>query len=275
MKTALLLGLLTGLVLLVGQLIGGSSGLAVALVFAVMMNFGMFFFSDRIALAMYGAQPASKSKYSVLHRIVEEVAGKAGIPKPKVFVIPTPMPNAFATGRSPMYASVAATEGILGLLSEGELRGVIAHEIAHVKNRDTLVVTIAATLAGVISYLANMAQWAFLFGGRDDENQGGVAGMLVLAILTPLIATLLQLAISRSREYLADESGAKTIKDGAVLASALKKLEAGVHRFPFHGSPALSSLFIVNPFSGSFVVNLLSTHPPLNKRVERLKGMKF
>lgn len=275
-KTVALLGLLTGLMLVVGSMIGGTGGLTIALVFAGLMNFGAYFFSDKIVLAMYGAKEAKKSHYAKLHHIIEDVASRAGIPKPKVYVLPTETPNAFATGRSPSHASVAATEGILKLLTEEELRGVMAHEISHIKNRDILVVTIAATIAGVISYLAHMAQFAALFGGgRDDEGQNPI-GWLVLAILTPIIATLIQLAISRSREYLADESGARTIKNSKALASALKKLEAGVRHNPMHmGSPATSSLFIVNPFRGEFLVQLLSTHPPMEKRIEKLSQMTF
>ncbi len=273
-KTAVLLSLLTGLVLVIGQLLGGRGGLSIALFFVVVMNAGMFFFSDRLVLAMYRAQEAKKTEYQVLHKIVEELAHKASIPKPKVYVIPTPNPNAFATGRSPKHASVAVTEGILSLLTEKELRGVLAHELSHVKNRDTLVVTVAATLAGVISYLASMAQWAFIFGGgRDDEGQNP-AGILVLAIVTPLLATVLQLAISRSREYLADSTGASISRDPASLASALRKIESGVKHNPLRmGSPATSSLFIINPFSGGMFLELLSTHPPTAKRIEKLQAM--
>lgn len=277
LKTIALLGLLTGLMLAAGSLIGGRGGLTVALVFAGLMNFGAYFFSDKIVLMMYNAQEAKKTKYPKLHHIIEEVASRAGIPKPKVYILPTQTPNAFATGRSPSHASVAATEGILHLLNEEELRGVMAHEISHIKNRDILVVTIASTIAGVISYLAHMAQFAALFGGgrSNDEGQNPL-GLLVLAILTPIIAMLLQMAISRSREYLADATGAKTIKDSKALASALKKLETGVKHYPMHmGSPATASLFIVNPFSGGLMMELLSTHPPMQKRIEKLNTMTF
>ena len=275
-KTALLLGLLTGLVLMAGKFLGGRGGLLIALFFVFIMNFGMFFFSDRMVLAMYRAQEAKKTQYPVLHRIVEELAHKAQIPKPKVYVVPTPTPNAFATGRSPKHASVAATEGILSLLTEKELRGVLAHELSHVKNRDTLVVTVAATLAGVISYIASMAQWAFLFGGNRDEEGSNPAGILILAIVTPLVAMILQLAISRSREYFADSTGALLSRDPASLASALRKIESSVKHTPLRmGSPATSSLFIINPFSGGAFLELLSTHPPTAKRVEKLNGMKF
>ena len=277
LKTVALLGLLTGLMLVVGSLIGGRGGVTIALVFSGLMNFGAYFFSDKIVLAMYGAKEAKKSHYPKLHHIIEDVASRAGIPKPKVYVLPTEAPNAFATGRSPAHASVAATEGILRLLSEEELRGVMAHEISHIKSRDILVVTIAATIAGVISYLAHMAQFAALFGGgrSNDEGQNPL-GLLILAILTPIIAMLLQMAISRSREYLADASGAAVIKNPQALASALKKLETGVRHNPMHmGSPATASLFIVNPFSGGLMMELLSTHPPMQKRIEKLNQLNF
>ena len=276
-KTVLLLGLLTGLVLGVGWLLGGQGGLAIALIFALIMNFGSYFFSDKIVLFMYRAKEAKKSDYPSLHSVVEDVAKQAGIPKPKVYIIPTQSPNAFATGRSPKHAVVACTEGILQLLGKDELKGVIAHEISHVKNRDILIMTIAATIAGVISYLANMAQYAAIFGSGDrDRDSGDILGLIILTIITPIIAVLLQLAISRSREYLADESGARTIKNPKALASALHKLEFGVKANPLRfGSAATNSLFIVNPFSARGLVNLLSTHPPLDERIRRLNQMKF
>ncbi len=275
-KTVLLLGLLSGLMLVVGTLIGGNFGLTIALALALLMNFGAYFFSDKIVLAMYGAKEASKKEYSYLHDIVEEVAEKAGIPKPKVYIVPNQTPNAFATGRNPEHAVVACTEGILQLLTKDELKGVIAHEIAHVKNRDILVTTIAATIATVISYLAQMAQFAVIFGSRDDREGQNPLGLLILAILTPIIATIIQLAISRSREYLADETGARTIKDGKSLANALKKLELGVKHNPLtHGNPTTSSLFIVNPFSARGLQGLFSTHPSTDERVNRLNKLKF
>lgn len=277
-KTLLLLSLLTGLLLIVGRLIGGQAGLFVALAFSIIMNFGAYWFSDRIVLALYRAKPADPKAHSHLHRMVEEVAAAANMPKPKVYIIPTEAANAFATGRSPKHAAVACTEGIMKLLTEKELKGVIAHEISHVKNRDVLITTIAATIAGVISYLAHMAQFAAIFGGRRDDNRGGgnAATLLALAIITPIVAMILQLAISRSREYLADSSGARTIRDSEPLASALSKLERDTlrHRMGL-GNEATASLFIVNPLRGHGLLALFSTHPPLEERVKRLRAMKF
>jgi heat shock protein HtpX len=227
---------------------------------------------------MYRARPATKAEYPHLHKMVEEIAHKIGLPKPKLYIVPTQTPNAFATGPSPKKAVVACTEGILELLTDHELKGVLAHELSHVKNRDMLVTTIAATLAAVISYLAMMARYAAIFGGmgRDRDNGGNVLGVLLLAILAPIIALLLQLAISRSREYLADETGAKTIKDPHGLATALQKLEQGCRARPLrHGNPTTSSLFIVNPFTAGGLVSLFSTHPPVQERVKRLMQMKI
>jgi len=277
-KTLLLLSILSGVVLGAGFLLGGNTGLTIALVFAVLMNFGMYFFSHKLVLAMYRAKPASKADYPHLHKMVEEIARKLDLPKPALYIVPTQTPNAFATGPSPKKAVVACTEGILSLLNDNELKGVLAHELSHVKNRDMLVTTIAATLAAVISYLAHMAQFAAIFGGmnRDREGSNNIIGVLALAILAPLIAMLLQLAISRSREYLADETGAKTIKDPHGLATALQKLEHGCKARPMrHGNPTTSSLFIVNPFTAHGLVSLFSTHPPTAERVKRLMGMKL
>ncbi len=276
-KSVILLGLLTGLLLVVGRLIGGPTGLFIALAFSILMNFGAYWFSDKIVLAMYKAKPADKASYPELHRIVEAVSAAANIPKPKVFIIPSQAANAFATGRSPKHASVACTEGIMKLLSDKELKGVIAHEVSHVKNRDILITTIAATIAGVISFLAQMAQFAAIFGGSRDDNRGNNAlALLAFAIITPIIALVLQLALSRSREFLADSSGAQTIKDSEPLASALSKLDssAKVHKLGL-GNESTASLFIVNPFKGNAMLTLLSTHPPLEERIRRLKSMKF
>ncbi len=278
LRTVLLLGLLTALMLGVGQLLGGITGLTIALAIAIIMNFGMYWFSSSIVLAMYRARKATKGEHSELHKMVEEVAKEAGIPKPELYIIPSEASNAFATGRSHKHAVVACTEGIMKLLTKEELKGVIAHEISHVKNRDMLVTTIAATLAGVISYLASMAQWAAIFGGgRDRDGRGGSPyAILALAIVTPIIAALLQLAISRSREYMADNSGAHILKNGEPLAKALQKLEHDASRNPLRfGSPSTSSLFIVNPFKGEGLVGLLSTHPPMAERIKRLRAMKF
>lgn len=275
-KTVILLGLLTGLLLAVGYLIGGQGGLTIALIISIVMNFGSYFFSDKIVLMMYRAKEANKSEYPELYRIVKEVAKQAGIPMPKVYIVPTDTPNAFATGRNPKHAVVACTKGIMGLLSKEELKGVIAHEMSHIKNRDILIQTIAATIAGVISYIAMMARFGAIFGGGDrDRNGGEIFYLLAISILTPLIAMLLQLALSRSREYLADETGARTIHDPKALASALAKLESGVSRNPMRfGSPATSSLFIVNPFSAKGLTGLLSTHPPMDERIRRLNAMR-
>ena len=276
-KTAMLLALLTGLMLGAGQLIGGTVGLTIALVIAIAINFGSFWFSSKIVLSMYHAQKADRTQHRELHEMVEEIAAQAGIPKPEVYVIPTESANAFATGRSPKNSVVACTQGIMKLLSKEELKGVIAHEISHVKNRDVLVTTIAATIAGVISYIAMMAQWAAIIGGlgRDDEGSENIIGMIAFAIITPLIAAIIQLAISRSREYLADSTGAKTIHNSEYLARALEKLEHSASKNPMRlGNQATSSLFIVNPFKGG-LASLLSTHPPMKERVKRLRSMKI
>lgn len=275
-KTVLLLGSLSGLVLLIGYLLGGQSGLTIALAFAVLMNFGAYFWSHKMVLAMYGARPASKKEFSKLHGMVAELAKKMSLPKPALYIVPTQTPNAFATGPSPKKAVVACTEGILKILDDDELKGVLAHELAHVKNRDMLVTTIAATLAAVISYVAMMARWAAIFGGmRDNENGGNLLSLLVMAIIAPFVALLLQLAVSRSREYLADKSGASAVQNGDALASALEKLEASCKRHPMRGNATTSSLFIVNPFKAEMLVSLFSTHPPTKRRVERLRKMEF
>ncbi len=274
-KTVLLLGALTGLLLLVGGVLGGQGGLLIALIFSMLMNFGAYWFSDKLVLAMYKAKEV-KDKDSKLYKLVKEVSGKAGVKTPKVYIIPSEQANAFATGRGPGNAVVAVTEGILKLLKDEELKGVIAHEIAHVKNRDILIATIAATIAGVISFIAQMAQFSAMFGGRDNDSRGNVVGLLILAILTPIIAMIIQLAISRSREYIADESGARIIKNSSGLSSALEKLEKEAKRNPMRfGSQATASLFIVNPFSGRAMISLLSTHPAVEERIRRLKNISF
>jgi len=273
LKTAVLLGLLTGLLLGVGSL-WGKQGLLFAFMFVLVMNFVTYFFSDKIVLKMQGAKPVPKSHW--LYRLVQEVAQKAKIPMPKVYIIPNPSPNAFATGRSPKHAAVACTEGILSLLSKDELKGVIAHEISHVKNRDILIATIAAVIAGTISYVAQMAQWGLMFGNRDEKGGGNIIGTLLLIIITPLVAIIIQLAISRSREYLADASGASILKDSKSLASALKKIHAGIAINPMRtGNRATASLFIDNPFKGENLIALFSTHPPMELRLKRLNELKF
>ena len=276
-KTVLLLGILSGLLLVVGGLIGGRGGLTFALILAVLMNFGAFFFSHKMVLMMYRAKEASKSQYPKLHAMVEEVSKKAGVPKPKVYIIPTQTANAFATGPSKNKAVVAVTEGIMKILTPEELKGVLAHEIGHIKNRDMLIATIAATIATVISYVASMARFAAIFGGgRDNDGRSNALQLIVLGILAPLIAVIIQLAISRSREYLADERGARFIGNGEPLARALEKLESDNKRNPIRfGSATTASLFIVNPFSGQTLATWFSTHPPLTHRIQRLRSIKF
>ena len=278
-KTALLLGILTGILLVIGGLVAGQAGLTVALVFAVLMNVGSFLFSHKIVLAMYRAKEVKKSENPELHKMVEELAKEAGLPKPKIYLVPSDNPNAFATGPSYKKGIVAVTKGILDLLSKEELKGVLAHELAHIKNRDMLISTIAATIASVISYIAFMARFAAIFGGmRGDNERNNVVELLVLAILAPITAMLIQLAISRSREFLADERGAGFMKAGQPLASALLKLESHGKTHPMKlGADATNHLFIVNPFRGTgrAFVNLFMTHPPIPKRVEKLRGMHF
>ena len=274
LKTVVLLGLLTALLLWVGQLLGGISGLYIAGVFAVLMNFGSYWFSDKIVLMMYRAKEVADKSHP-LYKTVKEVSEMAKLPMPKVYIIPTDASNAFATGRNPKHAAVAATNGILNLLNHEELKGVMAHEMAHVKNRDILISTIAGTIAGVISYIATMAQWAAIFGGRDREHSN-ILSLILLAIITPLIATIIQLAISRSREYLADATGAGIVKNSKGLASALEKLHNDVRKHPMRlGNQATAHLFIANPFSAKGMMALLSTHPAMEERVRRLNAIKF
>ncbi len=276
-KTAVLLAALTSLVVLIGQAIGGQQGMLIAFILAVAMNFGSYWFSDRIVLAMYRAQPIEEAQAPDLYRIVRRLTTRAGIPMPRVYLIPGDTPNAFATGRSPQHAAVAVTEGIMRMLDDEELEGVLAHELSHVKNRDTLTMTIAATLAGVITYLAHMAQWAAIFGGgrRDDEegSGGGVFGALLMAILAPIAAMLIQLAISRAREFQADASGAQLAGRPWGLAKALEKLEMASRMAPMDATPATAHLFIVNPLRGAGLATLFSTHPPIQERIARLRAM--
>ena len=277
LKTVVLLSVLTGLMLVVGYGLAGQGGLLIALLFAMLINFGSYWFSDRIVLWMYHAKEIEEHENPRLYRLVKEVAQLADIPMPKVYILPSNSPNAFATGRNPDHAAVAATGGILSLLDDEELKGVIAHEISHIKNRDTLIATIAATIAGVISYIAFMARWAAIFGGMGGRNRdgGNIFELLVLAILTPIIANIIQLAISRSREYLADESAAKTLRNTEGLASALQKLDKEIKRCPMRPSNrATASLFIANPFRGNALFKLFSTHPPMEERIKRLRSLR-
>lgn len=276
LKTALFLGLLMGLFLFIGSFFG-RNGLTIALIFGFGFNFLQYFFSDKIVLAMYRAKEIKKSEAPNLYKIIEDICKRANMPKPKkVCLIPTDTPNAFCTGRGPNYYVVAVTQGILNILTNEELKGVLAHEIGHSKNRDVLIATIAASIAGVIVYLANMARFSLMFGRSDDNRNSNVVGLLLLSILAPIAAVIIQLAISRSREFLADSTGAKIIKNPLALASALQKLENANRMRPLRfGSRAAASLFIVNPFSGQALINLFSTHPPLNVRIKRLKEMEI
>jgi len=274
-KTALLLTALTLFLLFMGSVFGGQRGLVLAFGLAVVMNFVSYFFSDKIALAAYRAQPVTREQLPRVYQVVERLAQKMGIPLPRIYVIPTDSPNAFATGRNPKHASVAVTEGILNLLNDEELEGVLAHELGHVRNRDILISSVAATLAGAITMLARMGYWASLFGGgnREDREGGGGFVALLMLILAPIAATLIQLAVSRSREYQADATGAELTGNPYALASALRKLDAYSKRIPMQASPSTAHLFIVAPLLGGVsFANLFSTHPPIAKRIERLTG---
>lgn len=281
MRTTLLLAGLTGLFLVVGQALGGQQGLIIALIFAGIMNIGSYWFSDKIVLSIYKAHPAGPDEAPELHQIVRELSTRAGLPMPKVYVIQNDAPNAFATGRNPEHAAVAATTGLMRILSRQELAGVMAHELAHVQNRDTLTGAIAATLAGAIAALANMAQWAMLFGmGRNNDNNNGfgVFGAIVMMILAPLAASLIQMAISRSREFAADARGAAICGNPLWLSGALRKLGQANQRIPMPDAethPASAHLFIVNPLKGANVAKLFSTHPPLEERIRRLENAAY
>jgi len=275
-KTIILLTGLTLLLLLIGYGLGQESGMLYALIAAAVLNFFAYWFSDKIVLLMSGARPLKESDSPGIYALVQKLTGAAGLPMPKLFVIDMPMPNAFATGRNPRQAAVVLTTGIIALLTEDELAGVIAHELSHIRNRDTLIATIAATLAGAIFYLSRMIQWAAIFGGyrdRDRQGSGNLLGSLLLALLAPLIALLIQLAISRSREYQADYTGAKISNNPQALANALRKLAAGVQHYLFSGNPTTASLFIVNPLRGGTLWTIFSTHPPIPERIRRLEKL--
>lgn len=277
MKTVLLLGLLSGLLVGLGNMLGGRSGATLGLIFAAVMNLGSWWFSDKIALKMSRAQQVSEAEAPELHRIVGNLAQAAGLPKPSVHVIPSDQPNAFATGRSPKHSAVAVTEGLLKVLTTDELEGVLAHELAHIDNRDVLIASVAATIAGAISWIATMARWGAMFGGGDDEDSpGGFIGLLVASIVAPLAALIIQMAVSRSREYQADSAGARICGRPDSLASALKKIEYYAHQVPMPVNPSAAPMFIVNPFKGALargVTSLFSTHPPTEERVRRLEQM--
>jgi heat shock protein HtpX len=278
-KTVLLLGSLTALIILLGDAVGGRQGMYIAFLFAALMNFGSYWFSDKIVLKLYRAEEASPQDFSWLYSIVSRLSQAAGTPQPRIFIIPSDSPNAFATGRNPEHAVVAVTSGIMRLLARDELEGVIAHELGHVKNRDILISSIAATMAGAIMMIGNIVRWGAMFGGfsrsNDEEGRGGIAGLIVLAILAPIAAMLIQLAISRSREYLADSTGASLAGTPLGLANALEKLEYASKQIPLDSSPATAHMFIVNPLSGRSFLNLFSTHPPIEERVKRLKEMRW
>jgi len=280
-KTGFLLTVLTCLLVLAGGAIGGQQGMIIAFVLAFIGNVVSYWFSDKIVLSMYGAQPVEEAQAPGLYRIVRELAAEAKIPVPPIYVIQDDSPNAFATGRNPSHAAVAVTEGILRIMSEDELKGVLAHELSHVRNRDTLIMTIAATLAGAITLFAQMAQWAAIFGGgrrSDEEGEGGAGliGLILMAVLAPFAATIIQLAISRGREYEADASGARLCHRASGLEHALAKLDAATRQEPLvAATPATAHLFIVNPLTSGGLATLFSTHPPIEERIARLRAMRL
>jgi heat shock protein HtpX len=274
LKTTFLMALLTVLLMLIGGAIGGRGGMATAFLLAGAMNFISYWFSDKIVLSMYGAKLIEEQDNPRFYGIVRQLAGRAGLPMPKIYIIQDDSPNAFATGRNPEHAAVAATTGIMRLLNDEELAGVMAHELGHVKNRDILISTLAATFAGAITYLAHMAQWGAMFGGRsDDDEGGGMIGMLFMAILAPIAAMLVQMAISRSREFGADAAGARISGNPLSLARALQKLELGSQQIPMEANAATAHMFIVNPLTGGGMMSLFSTHPPIPERVHRLEDI--
>ncbi len=276
LKTTVLLAALTVLIMLVGRMFGGNQGMMIAFIFAMLMNFGSYWFSDKIVLTMYRAKELTPGEAPEIHQMVAELAQRGEVPKPRVYLIPSETPNAFATGRNPEHAVVAVTQGIVRLLEPEELKGVLAHEMAHVKNRDILIGSIAATLAGVVMMLASMARFAAIFGlgGSDDDDGGGIIGLILMSILAPLAAMLIQMAISRSREYLADETGARLAGNPRSLASALEKLAYASKRIPMQqANPASAHMFTVNPLTKGSFASWFSTHPPVEERVRRLRAM--
>jgi len=272
-KTTILLAVMTIFILWIGQLLGGRQGLIISLVFAAGMNFFSYWYSDKIVLRMYKAREATPAQAPEIYSIVQNLARNAGLPTPKVYIIPQASPNAFATGRNPEHAVVAVTEGLLDIMNREELAGVLAHELAHVKNRDILIGSIAATMAGAVMMLATMARWSAIFGGMGDEDEGvGGFGLIVMSILAPIAAVLIQTAISRSREYMADASGALFAGNNEGLALALEKLGAYSAKRPMNANPSTAHMFIVTPLSGQKMMRLFSTHPPLEDRIARLRG---
>jgi heat shock protein HtpX len=276
-KTAILLAVLTAMLVLLGGALGGQQGMVIAFVLALVMNFASYWFSDKIVLAMYGARSVDEASAPGLYAMVRRLVTRASIPMPRVYLIPSDAPNAFATGRNPQHAAIAVTEGIMRILDDEELEGVLAHELSHVKNRDVLIATIAATLAGAITYLAHMAQWSAMFGGHrgDDDEGANPVAMIVMAIVAPIAAMLVQLAVSRSREFQADASGARLAGRTWGLAKALEKLEMASRVTPMAANPATAHLFIVNPLSGQSLMRLFSTHPPMEERIARLRAMRI
>lgn len=272
-RTTLLLAVLTGLLLLVGGVLGGRSGMFLALILSVVMNFGSYWYSDKIVLKMYHAREVTSAESPELYSIVQGLADRANLPMPKVYIVNSQMANAFATGRDPKHAAVAVTTGIMRLLDRNELEGVIAHELTHVKNRDTLISAMAATLAGVITYMANIAQWGLIFGGRDDDS-GNILGALAMIILAPIAAMLIQLAISRGREFGADKGGAEICGKPLALASALAKLEGAAGTIKANVNPSTAHMFIVNPLKGRSLASLFSTHPSTEERIRRLTALQ-
>jgi heat shock protein HtpX len=271
LRTIVLLTALAALLVVIGGVLGGKNGATIALVIAIVMNFGSYWFSDKIVLSMYQAQEVTETEAPDLYHLVQQLADRAGLPMPKVYIIPDDSPNAFATGRNPSHAAVAVTEGILRLLSWEELAGVIGHELGHVKNRDILIQSVAATIGAAVTYIA---QFGFLFGGRsDDEERGSIVGTILMMILAPLAAAVIQMAISRSREYMADDTGAEICDHPLWLASALDKLRRGSEAIPMHANQATAHMFIVSPLFGGGLASLFSTHPPIEERIARLQHM--